>query len=572
MRIKVFVRILFLALVFVIAGLFNIQIIGHEAFRKMSEGNRLRVIPFKAPRGGIFDNKGRPLAQDVICFNAAIVYNQMSDRKLLAEKLSRVLEVPLETVEERIKNCRGKGYLTQPVVDDVGIKGATLIEEMLSDHPGLMVDVATKREYPGGEASSGVIGFLGLINSAELGRMKPYGYTIDDLIGRSGLEKQYDTYLRGEDGGKQVEVDHRGREIRMLGFLEPVPGKNITTTIDLDLENYCYSLIKGRKGAIVALDPRDGAVKAIVTSPAFDPAVFIDKKRKKEVTPLLKNDDRPMVMRAISGIYPPGSVFKVVVALAAMERGKIKPSTEFTCNGFLDLGSIKFGCWKKDGHGVQNVILALENSCDVFFYRTGLASGVNNIIEYAEKFGIGRSTGIDLPAENPGLLPTPEWKKKRFKQKWFDGDTVNYSIGQGYLLASPLQMAKVISVFANKGYLVNPYLTAKIGDVTIENPQRDHMNISEYAIDTIRKGLYDCVNDPGGTGGKAYNKDFVVAGKTGTSQTSKAENHGWFAGFAPYDDAKLAVVVFDEYGGAGGQFAAQAAGKVFMKAKELGLL
>jgi penicillin-binding protein 2 len=265
-------------------------------------------------------------------------------------------------------------------------------------------------------------------------------------------------------------------------------------------------------------------------------------------------------------------LFKVVVATGALETGKAVPGTDFTCDGSFTLGRHVFRCWRKDGHGNQVLVEAIKNSCNVYFYRLGLVLGVDNIAEYAGRFGFGSVTGIDLPGESRGILPSRKWKKKHLNEKWFKGETVNYAIGQGYLLCTPLQIARMMSVFANKGFLVEPYIVKEVGGVDTSSESKVKLDISPRSMETVRKGMWKVVNDPMGTGMKARSSEIEIAGKTGTAQTARKRNHGWFCGFAPFEDPKLVVVVFDEYGGKGGYYAAGTAGKVFAKAKELGLL
>jgi penicillin-binding protein 2 len=571
-RIKIFSIIIALGLLILMGGLFRIQVTKYERYRILSEDNRLKVVPLIAPRGSIYDRKGRPMVKDVLCFNACVIYSRVKDFNRLAEVLSSVLEEPEESVLKSIKKSRAQSYVPFCVSEDIGMRKAVRLEEISNELPGLLMDVSTKRQYIYDNAASNILGYLGTINRSEFERLKHYGYSINDLVGRDGIEKYYDQYLRGTHGGKQVEVDHLGREAMTLGYKEPVPGKDIYLTLDLDLQLYCDELLEGKRGAIIAINPQTGEILAMSSAPSFDPAVFIDEKRKKERMRVLNSRDYPLLNRAISGAYPPGSVFKTIIAAAALETGVLDLSTTFYCSGVMTLGRRAFHCWKKEGHGDQNVLEALKNSCNVFFWRTGLLLGIDRIAEYSGKFGVGKLTGIDLPGEVSGIRPSREWKEKSIGQKWYKGETMNYSVGQGYLLCSPLQIARIMSVFANGKYLVTPYLVEKVGKVTVNSTSKKDIGILKKHIDTVREGLRLVVNDRRGTGMKARLREIVVSGKTGTAQTSRGENHGWFAGYAPYDNASLAVVIFDEYGGKGGYYAASTAGKVFKKAWELNLI
>lgn len=572
MRTRIFALILLFFIAVVIAGLAYNQIAMHERYRLMSEENRLKVIPLMAPRGSIYDRDGRALVKDALSFKVSIIYNRIKNKESLKKVLSSALGLPGEEIDKVIEKSRRQPFSPTPVAEDIGIEKAIHIEEAGIDHPGLLLEVSAKREYMRGDAASNLLGYLGFINRSEFDRLKHYGYKINDLIGRDGVEKCYDNYLRGTHGGKQIEVDHRGREVVTLGFKEPVPGKDIQLTLDANLQEFCDELLEGKKGAIIAMNPQTGEILAMSSAPSYDPMIFIDPSRRKEVASLLRDRNYPLVNRAIAGAYAPGSVFKPVIATGALETKAATKVTTFECPGYFTLGRATFRCWRESGHGAQTVTEAIKNSCNVYFFRLGLLLGAERIAEFAEKLGFGRKTGIDLPGERSKEVPSPSWKKKHLSDKWYKGDTVNYSIGQGYLLVSPLQVARMMSVFANGGYLVKPYVVSKVSGVSVASQERLSLGLSRETLSIVREGLERVVNDPYGTGMKARQRKVTVAGKTGTAQTSRGISHGWFAGFAPFKEAKLTVVVFDEYGGKGGYYAAETAGRVFKKAYELGLL
>lgn len=572
MREKVYSLILVFCLSVVFLGLVYTQLWMSERYREMSEGNRLKVVPLVAPRGTIYDSTGEDMVKDVLSFNVSVIYSRIEKMDSLVDVLSFTLDLPAEEVADKIKKSRRSPYTPYNIISDVGIEKAIHIEEVSVDHPGLSLEVTSKREYLHGGVASSVLGYLGLINRSEFERLRPYGFRMNDSIGRSGVEKEYDNYLRGRHGGKQVEVDHRGREVMVLGLKEPAPGKSVQLTVNLQLQKFCDELLEDKRGSIIAMNPSTGAIVAMASAPAYDPNIFVDRKRNDEAVAVLKDEEYPLLNRAISGAYPPGSVFKVVVALASLDTGTTAPSTVFGCVGKFILGGRAFHCWKEYGHGEQALTDAIKNSCNVYFWRMGLLVGVDNIADYAARFGIGSETGIDLPGEVSGILPSAGWKKKNLKERWYRGETLNYAVGQGYMLCTPLQITRMISVFANGGYLVRPYIVEKIGDIPLAPSEKVKLDISRSNLDVVRRGMRKVVNDKRGTGMKARQKGVIVAGKTGTAQTSKRKSHGWFGGFAPFNDAKLTVVVFDEYGGKGGYYAAETAGKVFHKAKELGLL
>ena len=572
MRARILGIIISVFMIVLLAGVGFVQIISHEKYKVMSEENRLKIVPLVAPRGTIFDRSGLPIVKDSLCFDIAIVYARIKDKEKVVNELSYIIDIPAEDLLKKINGGKKYPYSSIIIASDVGIDKGILIEELDLSNDGVSLEVSSKREYLYGKLGANFLGYIGLINRSEFDKLKHYGYQINDFVGRDGIEKNYDEYLRGKHGGKQIEVDHMGREADVLGYKEPVPGKNIGLTIELELQKFCEKELEGKRGTIIVMDPNTGKIFVMANSPTYDPGIFVDEERSSERTETLKDATYPMLNRAIAGVYPPGSVFKVIVAIAGLEEGAININTPFFCNGEIVLGKRVFHCWRKSGHGEQILAEAIKNSCNVFFWRLGLKLGVDNISEYAKRFGIGAKTGIDLPGEKQGLLPTREWKRKTSGESWYLGETMNYSVGQGYLLCSPIQIVRVISVFANKGFLVRPYLVDKVDEVVVNTPKRINIGITLEDIQEVREGLKKVVNDKHGTGIKAKNNDIVVAGKTGTAQTSKGMNHGWFAGFAPYDNPSIAIVVFDEYGGKGGYFAAGTAGRVIEKARELGIV
>ncbi|MFH1799182.1 MAG: penicillin-binding protein 2 [Candidatus Omnitrophota bacterium] len=572
MRAKIFGSILMFSMIALLAGLAYTQMGMHERYKVMSEENRLKIVPLMAPRGSIFDRHERVLAGDILSFKISVIHNRIRNVDSLIDVLSPALGISKETLSKNIRKSGKQPYSPVCLAREVEIEKAIQIEEITMDYPEILFEVSAKREYMYGSTGSSVLGYLGSINRSEFNRLKHYGYKINDVVGRDGVEKYYDEYLRGKHGGKQIEVDHRGREVAILGFKEPVSGKGLHLTIDVELQGFCDSLLIDKRGAIIVIDPATGAIFAMASAPGYDPGVFDDPSRVGELKKVLNNSEYPLLNRAVSGSYPPGSVFKPVVALAALEEKKITPNTTFECPGHFTLGDTTFHCWLEKGHGTQDMRSAIKNSCNVYFFNIGLRVTAEKIFSFAKKWGLGCDTGIDLPNENPGVLPGRFWKRKKFNENWYKGDTVNSAIGQGYVLCSPLQIARMMCVFANNGYLIKPYIVEKAGGVFINSAQKVKLEITQKNLEEVRMALKAVVNDVRGTGAKARLDSVVISGKTGTAQTSKGRSHGWFAGFAPFENAKVVVVVFDEYGGKGGYYAAQTAGKVFQKACEMGIL
>ncbi|MDD5440041.1 MAG: penicillin-binding protein 2 [Candidatus Omnitrophica bacterium] len=572
-RTEFFFKIIAAGFCFLVAGLFYLQVIRGPYYRARSEDNRIVVIPIAAPRGEILDRKGRIIVDNRIAFDVCVIYKDAGDFRRLVSFLSATLKKDARKLSARLEKARGQPYTPTVLVEDISRDEAILLEQRRIDYPALRISTRPLRSYPYKEETATVTGYLGKINDRELSRFKSYGFTARDRVGRGGLEKQYDDYLRGVEGGMQVETDSRGRQKRILYVQPTEPGKSLRITVDLDLQRFCYEAMEGKDGVVIVMNPATGAIYAFVSKPGFDPNLFVKSGTQGAVKGLLRNDSRKyqLVDRAISGVYPPGSVFKAVVAMAGLETDRIDTSLAFTCNGVFHFGSAVFHCWKEGGHGVQTLLQALQHSCDIYFYNAGLRIGATAIAQYADRFGFGRLTGIDLPSEGYGLVPSPQWKRTAKKEAWFEGETVNYAIGQGYLLVTPIQVIRMMNAFANGGYLVKPYFVEEIGDVTFATHSLKKIDVSLKNLATVTKGLVKVVNEEGGTGARARLDGITVAGKTGTAQTSRDKTHGWFSGFAPAENPTISVLVFIEYGGTGGE-ASVLAGKILRKSAEVGLL
>ncbi len=428
------------------------------------------------------------------------------------------------------------------------------------------------RDYLYGNVLSHVAGYLGKISEEELERFRPYGYRIKDLVGKDGIEKFYNDYLRGTNGGLQVEVDNKGRQLGLLAVKEPRAGKALYLSIDIGLQKFCDSVLADKKGAIIVMDPFTGEIFALVSHPSFDPNVFARPGNAKEVSALLNNStDFPMLNRAISGTYAPGSVFKIVVAASALDTGKFSDKDTFSCKGVLTVGNRPFRCWRQKGHGTLTILGAMKYSCNVFFYQLGLLCGADTIARYAFKLGLGKPVGVDLPGEASGFVPTPSWKRKKLGAPWFKGETANYAIGQGYLLVTPIQIVRLVAAIANGGRLVRPFIVSRIEDVDLYHAESRDTGIKKDTLRILKECLRGVVNEPHGTGLYARSKNIVVAGKTGTAQNPKGISHAWFAGFAPFEDPKVCVVVFIEHGGKGGLDPARFAKQIIEEAQRLRL-
>ena len=554
-------------------GLFYLQVIRGSYYSEESRSNRIRLQTLEAPRGRIFDRNGTLLVGNRISFDVAAIPQELGDKKEQTfTQLGKILGVSSNQIKETFNKNRLAPFAPTTIRRDIGKTTAIRLEEAKLDMPGIMLQTKPLRNYLYGNTASHVIGYLGLINREELTRLRNYGYERQDLKGRSGLEKSLDNYLKGREGGMQLEVNNRGRQLRMLGVKEPIPGKDIHLTIDIKLQQLIDDMFDSYRGVAIVMDVNTGEILSLVSKPNFNPKVFVDKSNPAEVRRLLKSPDYPMVNRALNGKYPPGSVFKVVVAAAALEKKKASRGIHLNCKGSYVLGKSVFRCWKKKGHGGQNLTQAIKNSCNVFFYQLGRIAGADNITDFSRRFGYGAATGIDLEGEASGLVPGRVWKMMAKREGWYEGDTLNFSIGQGYLLVTPIQVARMMAAVANGGKLVTPYLVKKIDFLDTSSPEPRPIKISPETIDLITEGLYGVVNEKGGTGRKARVEGLLVAGKTGTAQAGNRGTHAWFSGFAPVKNPKICVLVFLEHGGKGGLNAAKMAGDIFTEVRNQGHL
>jgi penicillin-binding protein 2 len=551
--------------------LFYTQILRYPYYARLARNNAIRIIPIDGPRGNMFDRNGELLVGSRLSFNVAVVYQEIRSQTKLVNALSQSLGIPEGDVIDALETARRKPYAPATIVEDVPKDKAIMLEEASFDVPGLVIETRSIRDYVMGRSGSHIFGYLSEITEDELEKLRDYGYRMRDMIGRGGLEKYYNKDLTGTDGGVQIEVDSRGRQVRTLGMKEPQCGTDIRLTLDKTLQAASDKLLGDRKGAVVVMDPRNGEILALASHPSFDPSVFARPNTSAQRVKLLRDKvGKPLVNRAISGMYPLGSVFKIVTLSAALQSHGITPLSTYFCSGVYSLGRARFRCWKDGGHGPQAATTGMMNSCDVYFYSIGRAAGPDNIETFARMFGYGSRTGIDLPDEAKGLVPGKQWKRQKKNEQWYEGDTANYSIGQGFFLSTPLQAVTMMSVIANGGNLIVPHLIKKIGDSDIPCPQAKSIGLKETVRQKVREGIYKVVNDEGGTGKNARVKGAVVAGKTGTAENPQGRTHAWFSGYAPYDNPKICLVVFLEHGGHGGLEPATIAKGIFEEAKKKG--
>lgn len=522
----------------------------------LSQKNHIRLVPLEGLRGTIYDRNGLALVDNRLSFDVIVFPQEIDDEDETFSRVAKVIGVPKQNLAAIMKTEYQAPFSPITIARDIDREKAFMLEEMKQDIPGVFVQPKSLRWYIYGEKAAHSIGYLSLINKEEFERLRDYGYSFRDLVGRAGAERVYDRYLKGQSGGMQLEVDATGRLVKTLGTKTPQKGEDITLTIDAKLQSYVSEVLAGKKGAIVVMNPHNGEILAISSSPSYDPNIFIDPNKNEVAAELLKSASHPMINRAIVGQYPPGSTFKIIVALAGLQTQKITENTTFNCGGKFHLGNIEFECWKEGGHGPQNLYEALIHSCNVYFYNLGRKLGPEVLAEYAQKFGLGKQTGIDLVGEGKGFVPTAWWKRTAKGENWYEGETVNYSIGQGYLSVTPLQMAEAISIFATEANAPRPHLIKKIGGVQIAEPKPKTINIPKDALKIMKDAMRQVVESDTGTGQRARVEGVKIAAKTGTAQDPQGEPHAWFVGYAPADNPKIAFAVLVEHGGKGGLVAA----------------
>ena len=564
--------------------LFYLQIVEGEEYRRLSENNCIRLQSIDSPRGLLFDRNGILLVDNRPSFDLGIILKDARPVRSTIAKLSKYINIPEEELMAAIKPKRGLLYKPILLKQDIGRDMLAVVEAHRFDLPGIVVNVTPLRHYMSTKSAAHLIGYLSEINADELKSGKYTGCRGGDFIGRFGVEKACENFLRGKRGGRQVEVNSAGQVVRILKTVDAKAGYNVYLTIDHKLQLRTEELLDGKAGAAVAMDPETGDVLAMASSPSFDQNLFVSGMSHKEWDALISNPLRPMENKAVQGEYPPASTYKIITAIAGLEEGVIDEATRFHCIGHYKYGDRGYRCWKRSGHGSVNLIKALAESCDVFFYHTGLKLGVDRIAWYAKACGLGSRTGIDLDHEAKGLVPTAAWKKCRTGVKWQSGETLSIAIGQGYNLATPVQMLVLISAIANGGIRLKPLIVK-----TVETPEgkivkksksqiTGKLPVSSRILELVRKGLWEAVNSRTGTAWSAARLEHIeICGKTGTAQlVSRKKNstsgesklsdnlkpHAWFVAYAPYDNPKIAIAVIVEHGEHGSSAAAPIASEM----------
>ena len=579
-RTRIFALFVVLAFVFLTHRLWVLQVLQGNHYTTMSEHNRIRLERIPAIRGMVFDRSNRLLINSRPSFDIRYLPDETEEPEATLRRLADMVDGDAQSLLAAAGRARGSEGVT--LLRDVDWPSVVAVETRRLDLPGVSVSVRARRSYLTREMTAHLLGYLGEVNAGQLQQLRKRGYRRGDEIGQSGLEKRWEWQLAGRSGVEKVEVNATGQKVRMIDRLKATPGHNIELTLDMEVQRVAYDALKDREGAIVVLEADTGAVVAMVSSPAFDPNSFARGLTSGEWRQLMDDRETPLHNRALQGQFPPGSTFKIVTALAALEEGVISTDRRLFCGGSYEVGDRVLRCWNKYGHGHVNMHQALVQSCDVYFYRLAQRLGVDKIARYARGFGFGAPTGIDLDGESPGLVPDRAWKRRRFGTPWYPGETPLVAIGQGFLGVTPLQMASLTATVANGGTVYRPWFVRRVlspeGQVMEEyGPVRKAtLEMKDESLSLVRRALFDVVHHQRGTGKRARSEAVEVAGKTGTAQVVQmvgevvksedlpyeVRDHAWFVAYAPAKDPRIAVVALVEHGGHGGAAAAPIAKEV----------
>lgn len=574
----------FLLLMVIIARLYYLQVYQADRYKTLADENRISTRLLVPPRGIIFDRNGVTIASNQQNFQALIVAEQVPNVQETLDAFKKIMPLS-EAEEERIKKDlkRNRSFVPIKIRDNLSWEEVSRIQLNAPDLPGIVIDEGLTRYYPFGAGMAHILGYVSSVSDKDV-KDDPLLEVPGFKIGKSGIEKYLEKALRGESGNLKLEVNAYGRIMKEIERVDGIPGKDVQLTIDSRLQQKAFELFGEESGAAVLLDVHTGEILAFVSAPSFDPNMMTQGLSTEDWNALLHNERNPLTDKAISGQYSPGSTFKMIVALAALEAGVIKPETRTYCAGKMFLGNHAFHCWKKEGHGHLNVVEALQHSCDIFFYETAQKLGIEKIADMARRFGLGSKINIGLENEKAGLIPDKEWKLRRFGEPWQQGESLISGIGQGYILTTPLQLATMTARLVNGGYEIKPTFL-KVSDG--EKSKIRKIDVSPTNLELIKEGMYAVVNKPGGT---AWRSQFDyhgqrMGGKTGTTQVRRItmkerregikkeselpwrlRNHALFVGYAPHDNPKYAVAVLVEHGGGGSSVAAPLAGKILREA------
>ncbi|MBQ9271082.1 MAG: penicillin-binding protein 2 [Alphaproteobacteria bacterium] len=574
-----------LAFAVLIGRLWYLQVYEADKYKMMSDENRISTRFLLAPRGTIYDRNGEVIAKNEQNFQALLIAEQTPDIQTTLARFKQIIDLSEDEEQKLLKDIKNKRrFIPVKLKDNLSWDDVSKILLHAPDLPGVEIIEGLSRAYPYADLYAHILGYVGPVSDKDK-KDNPLYMVPGFKIGKSGLERTYDYKLQGKSGTVKLEVNAYGRVMKEIERDSGAQGGSLQLTVDSRLQKAAYEALGEQSGAAVVLDVRTGEILAMVSTPSFDPNLFTNGISYKHWNELLNNERTPLIDKAVSGQYSPGSTFKIVVALAALEAGIIDADTRYYCAGGMEIGNIRFHCWNHYGHGSLNVVEALKYSCDIFFYETALRVGVDKIREMALSLGLGNALNVGLDNEKDGLIPSKNWKKSRFGTQWTPGDNANTGIGQGYVLVTPMQLVTMLSRVVNGGYEVTPTFIKSSKSV---KPKR--LNISRRNIELVKQGMFEVVNGIGGTAKKAkFNLDGAkMGGKTGTTQVRrismkerrsgirndsqlpwKLRNHAWFMGFTPTDNPRYAVAVIVEHGSSGSGVAAPIASKILQEALTL---
>ncbi len=553
--------------------LWFLQLVQGNEMQERSEHNRIRVQDLPPWRGMIMDRQGEVLVANRPSYELVVELEDATDIPSLASRLATLLHLDAQQLTAQLTGAKNNDLHLVRVRGDLNWEELARVEAYQPELPGVMVQIQSKREYRHKGQAAHALGYLGEISETQLKNGKFANYKMGDYLGRFGVELAWEQFLRGQRGYRRIETDAYGRELGQMDRVFPSQGANVYLTLDHRLQETAEACLEGKMGAIVVLDPRNGKILAMASAPTFSQEAFERGLTSQEWQKLNRDKTHPLENRAIKGQYPPGSTFKIVMAVAALEEKVTSPNDLIYCNGSLPCANHVFHCWLKGGHGKMNLYRALVESCDIYFYEVGRRLGIDRIAKWSHRFGLGEPSGLNLDKEMPGLVASPAWKKAHFHDSWHEGDTLSVAIGQGYNLATPLQMAQVAAVIANGGTLYEPQLVEKVesqaGEVLFQAKPvvKSRLGASPETIALVQKALVGVVYEKKGTGREAQLPNLEVAGKTGTAQVvalekekgpkdkSKTGNHAWFVAYAPASEPRVALAVCLEHAGHGGSAA-----------------
>ena len=562
----------------------QLQVVETDRYRVLAEENRINMRLIPPARAQLYDRNGEPLAINKTNYRVVMVREQAGDPEEMLERLGLLIDVPGHHRRRVLKEMLQKSaFVPVAVTEHLSWEDFAKINANAPALPGIQPEVGLSRHYPHGELTAHVVGYVGRVSERDLTRIEESGEEVDPIlqtpdfqIGKTGTERALEDNLRGQAGSRRIEVNALGRVIRELDRSEGIGGEDLHLTLDIELQRFCHERLGDESAAVVLMDTRTGDLLAAASNPTYNPNPFVLGISQREYDALRENDHRPLHNKWASGMYPPGSTFKMVVALAALEAGVMSPGETVYCPGFLKLGRRKFHCWRRGGHGWVGLRRSLEQSCDVYYYEVARRVGIEKIGEMARRLGLGVSLDVPVAALRTGLIPSKAWKREKKETEWLVGDTLNSGIGQGYVLATPLQLAVMTARIA-AGANIQPRLIRARAGQPLPAPEPDPLGIGKKSLDQVRRGMFDVVNSTRGTARSSRIKDreFVMAGKTGTSQVrniTAAErargvfrnedlpwhrrDHALFVGYAPYEEPRYAVAVVVEHGGGGSKAAA----------------